>query len=207
MNSFKSLSPIAALLLGVALAAAVNAQSVQDETVKIAFSGEITALDTGAKTISVTGANGEKGVFAIGPETSILSGSQKKDMASLVVGDWIVIDANQKGDQKLATYIEVVDGPDPAAGAASAEATAAGSEVAVNGDALTPALVQIGAGQSVTFRNAGKSGAVTVVADDGSLSSPALEPGKSWSHSFDVPGVYPIHVKENAKAKGSVVVE
>ena len=68
-------------------------------------------------------------------------------------------------------------------------------------------MVKIGAGRSVTFHNTGESGVRTVVATDGSFASPPLEKGESWSHSFDVPGVYPVQIKEQPAAATSSVVE
>jgi plastocyanin len=46
-----------------------------------------------------------------------------------------------------------------------------------------------------------------VVADDGSFSSPALAKEQKWTHTFDKPGSYGIHLKEHPGAKGTIDVK
>lgn len=203
-----SISP---LLVGFALAIAAGAQPLQQEQAGTAFTGELTAVDASAGTISARGANGEQGIFEIDENaTTIMSGSQKVGLQGLHVGEWVAIDAEQRGSRKVATYVEVVDDPDsmPAGASSPTLATAAGATIEVGHGRLEPALVQIGAGQSVTFHNVDKMpGGHTVMAPDGSFSSPPLDEDDSWSHSFDVPGVYPVQIKEHPAAKASIVVE
>jgi plastocyanin len=211
MSEHKTPVSIAAVLIGfvlVGVATRVLAQPVQTEQVGIALTGEVTAVDGGAKTISVRGANGEEGVFEVDEKTTIMSGSEEVDIASLHVGDWISIDADQRGGQKVATYVEVVEDPNPVSAPTPPEATPVGATVVVGHNKLDPALVQIKAGESVTFQNVdAMPGGHTVTAIDGSFSSPGLAKGESWTHSFDVPGVYPIQIKEHPDTKASIVVE
>lgn len=205
----RALFAIPALLLGLAIALGAQAQPVQKEMVQIAFTGEVTAVDVKAGTVSVRGANGEAGVFEVDPKlTTIMSGSQDRELASLHKGEWIAIDANTRDGRKVATLIQVVEDPSEGSAPDSSVATAAGATVEVRHNKLSPALVQIAAGQTVTFHNLDKMpGGHTVMATDGSFSSPALEQGQDWTHSFDVPGVYPIHIKEHPGAEASIVVE
>ncbi len=205
------------LLFGLMLAAAANvgvvtgahAQAIQKETVGTAFTGEVTAVDAKAGTISVKGANDEKGTFHVDAKaTTIMSGSQKVGLSALHAGEWITISADTRKGKQVATYIEVVEDASGAGGQAKALATAAAATVQVRHNRLTPAVVQLRAGQSVTFHNLDKMpGGHTVEAPDGSFSSPPLDQGQSWSHSFDVPGIYPVRIKEHPAAEASIVVE
>ncbi len=94
------------------------------------------------------------------------------------------------------------------AGGVEAPATAAGASIDVGHNSLVPATVQIGVGQSVTFRCVAQmSGGHTIVARDGSFTSPPLAKDQSWSHSFDVPGVYKIGIKEHPAAEATIEVK
>lgn len=208
MSHRRAVSWSVTLFVATSLASGAGAQSVQNEKVGVAFTGEVTAVDASAKTISVSGANGEKGVFQIDDKTTIMSSSQKVGLSGLHVGEWISIDADQQHGKKVATYVEVVDDPDATGKASAALATAAGATIVVGHNRLEPAFVQISAGQSVTFENVDEMpGGHTVMAPDGSFASPPLAKGESWSHSFDVPGEYPVGIKEHPGAKARIVVE
>src|SRR5262249_36138158 len=80
--------------------------------------------------------------------------------------------------------------------------------VKVGHNGLTPGTVTIGKGDTVVFLNTqDMPGGHTVVADDGSFSSPALAKDKSWSHVFDKSGTYKVHLKEHPDAGGEIVVK
>lgn len=80
--------------------------------------------------------------------------------------------------------------------------------VHVGHNKLDPAVVKVKAGDTVVFHNLDQMpGGHTVVADDGDLSSPPLEKGGQWSHTFVMPGSYGFHIKEHPSAKATVVVE
>ncbi len=196
-------------LMALALAAGAQAQPVQDEKASTAFTGEVTSVDAKAMTLQVRGVDGEKGSFHVSAkDTTIMSGDEKVALSSLHEGDWIAIDSDTRGGRKVATYIEVVEDPGAAGGSPPAEATAAGARIEVRHNNLSPAMVQIDAGQTVTFHNVDKMpGGHTVAAVDGSFSSPPLDEGQDWSHGFDVPGVYQVRIKEHPNAKASIVVQ
>lgn len=197
-----------ALLIGLTFATLAFAQADQTEKVGVAYTAEVKSIDAKAGTIRVEGANGEAGVFQVGAGTTIMNGNQKVAIDGLHVGDWVAIEGDVKGKQTLATYIEVVEAASPDEKAAPAEATAAGATITVSHESLSPAEVQIGAGQSVTFHNVVEMpGGHTVMASDGSFSSPALMKDQSWSHSFDVPGVYTVGIKEHPAATATIIVE
>lgn len=91
---------------------------------------------------------------------------------------------------------------------AAVAAQADDAAVAVGHNRLTPPAVTIAAGESVTFTNEqAMPGGHTVVADDGSFESPALDKDESWSHTFDEPGTHAYHIKQHPDAKGTITVE
>lgn len=200
---------IPTLLVSLVLAAGADAQPVQEEQAGVAFTGQIVLVDASAKVLSLRGANGETGVFHVDDEkTTIMSGSKEVAFSDLHEGDWVAIDANASGKRQVATYIEVVEDSSGSGESSPAVPTATGATVEVRHNKLSPAIVQIGAGQTVTFHNIDKMpGGHTVMAVDGSFSSPPLDQDASWSHAFDVPGVYPIRIKEHPGAEASIVVE
>ena len=80
--------------------------------------------------------------------------------------------------------------------------------VKVGHNGLTPATVTIGKGDTVVFQNTQEMpGGHTIVVDDGSFSSPALAKDKTWSHTFEKPGTYKVHLKEHPDAGGEIVVK
>lgn len=80
--------------------------------------------------------------------------------------------------------------------------------IQVGHNSLKPSKVAIKAGDTVTFENeAEMPGGHTIVAADGSFSSPPLEKGGSWSHQFKKSGTHVFHIKEHPEAKGEIVVK
>ena len=87
-------------------------------------------------------------------------------------------------------------------------ATAGETMVHVGHNRLDPAEVSIAVGDPVVFHNMDEMpGGHSIVADDGSFSSPPLAKNESWSHTFPEPGTHLYHIKEHAAAKGKVVVK
>ncbi len=73
---------------------------------------------------------------------------------------------------------------------------------------LDPAEVSVSVGDTLTFHNLVEMpGGHTIVADDGSFESPALEKDATWAHVFEKAGSYAYHIKQHPDAKGVVVVE
>jgi hypothetical protein len=100
----------AAALLIVALSA--NAQTVKKETADFLMTGKIVVVDAAAKLITLEGANGEKGVYKVNDATTIMSGNAKIPLSGLQTGSRIAINGDNKSGENIATYIEVVEGPD-----------------------------------------------------------------------------------------------
>jgi len=80
--------------------------------------------------------------------------------------------------------------------------------VKVGHNKIDPAKLSIEAGDEVVFHNLdAMPGGHTVVADDGSFQSPGLAQDEKWTHVFEKPGTYGIHLKEHPAAKGSIEVK
>jgi exosome complex RNA-binding protein Rrp42 (RNase PH superfamily) len=100
------------LLLLVAFAAISQGQVIEDETIDTAMTGEVTAIDAAAKTLTVKGANDEGGVFYVNDKTTILDNSNKPIAFSrLKVGDHVVVDTDTHDGKQVATDIGIVDEP------------------------------------------------------------------------------------------------
>ena len=99
---------LAALCVG---SMAAWAQTIEKEKVDTALTGEITVVDTVARTVALQGANGERTVVGIDDKTTIMSDAKKIGLEGLHKGAWVAVDADRHGDSLVATYIEVVDDP------------------------------------------------------------------------------------------------
>jgi plastocyanin len=77
--------------------------------------------------------------------------------------------------------------------------------VHMHGSAFGPADVSIASGQSVQFTN-DDDAPHTATAADKSFDSGNLDPGKSWTHSFDTPGTYVYGCTYHSWMHGSVKV-
>jgi len=72
---------------------------------------------------------------------------------------------------------------------------------------LDPAALQVAKGDTVVFHNLDEMpGGHTVVADDGSFTSPPLPKDGQWKRTFDRPGRFGVHVKEHPNVKGTIEV-
>lgn len=89
----------------------------------------------------------------------------------------------------------------------AAAAVAHGPSVDVSFSAFRPRELVIGAGDTVHFRNAGGSGLrFTIVSDQGLFESPPLGHGRGWHHTFETPGIFSFHLKENEATQGRILV-
>ena len=90
----------------------------------------------------------------------------------------------------------------------AATAIAKDVTVKVGHDGFTPSTVTIGTRDTVIFSNTQEMPCGhTIVSDDGSFSSPPLGKNASWSHPFERPGTYKVHVKEHPGTVGEVIVK
>jgi len=103
---------MASLAVAVLLTASIaSAQAVKKETSDFLMTGEITAIDTTASTLTLKGANGETGTFIVNASTTIMNGDAKIGLAGLQKGSRVALNGDEPGEKRMATYIEVVEGP------------------------------------------------------------------------------------------------
>jgi len=80
--------------------------------------------------------------------------------------------------------------------------------IKVDHESFDPADLKLEKGDSVVFENtADMPGGHTVLAEDGTFASPALEKGKSWTYKFEKVGTWKIQLKEHPKTRGIIMVE
>ena len=92
--------------------------------------------------------------------------------------------------------------------AAPLRASAGEAKVEVGHNRLTPAEVAISTGDTVSFHNVDQMpGGHTIVADDGSFSSPPLAKDQTWSHTFEESGSFGVHIQEHPGAKATIEVK
>ena len=90
---------------------------------------------------------------------------------------------------------------------AAPPSTAHGPTVRLTYGGPKPAQLTIVAGQTVHFQNGGTtSRSFTVVADDGSFEGPTLARGGGWHHTFETPGSFGYHVREQPDRRGKILV-
>jgi plastocyanin len=83
---------------------------------------------------------------------------------------------------------------------------AASNAVAIQGFVFDPPTAAVAAGSEVSWTNADPA-AHTVTADDGSFDSGPMDPGRTFSATFDQPGSFAYHCEIHPTMKGTVTVE
>jgi plastocyanin len=73
-------------------------------------------------------------------------------------------------------------------------------------EAYVPETLTVKAGTTVTWRNDDTS-SHTVTEHEYEWTSPLLNPGESWSYTFNEPGVYDYHCNPHLWMVGTIVVE
>jgi hypothetical protein len=102
---------MAVLVVGLAIAGAGAAQVRTKEKVGFAVTGEITAIDVAAKSLTVKSTNDEGVVYAVNDTTNIMSGSKKLAFGDLKKGWHVVMNGQDAGATKVVTYLKVVKAP------------------------------------------------------------------------------------------------
>ncbi len=90
--------------------------------------------------------------------------------------------------------------------ALSAPALAADASVTIKDFAFTPPELTVALGTKVIFRNE-DSDVHSVVADDGSFHSNALDTGSEFAHTFNMAGVTSYHCGLHPTMQGRIVVK
>jgi plastocyanin len=83
---------------------------------------------------------------------------------------------------------------------------AAGAEVKIDNFTFAPATLKVAVGTQVTWTNRDDE-PHTVVSNDGSVKSKALDTGEKFTFTFSKPGSYPYFCSVHPQMKGTVVVQ
>jgi plastocyanin len=78
--------------------------------------------------------------------------------------------------------------------------------VTIKNDAFTPAIIRVGAGQTVTFVN-GDNETHTFTSDAAAFDSKNVDANGHFAYTFTKPGSYPYHCAIHTFMKGTVIVE
>src|SRR4051794_4215731 len=71
--------------------------------------------------------------------------------------------------------------------------------------AFQPASLEVTAGTTVTWTNSGAA-PHTVTADDGAFDSGTLQPGSTFSFTFDTPGTFAYHCEIHPNMTATIIV-
>ena len=105
-----------------------------------------------------------------------------------------------------AMLIAILAGRQTTNAAVPAAAPAAGAEVKIDNFSFTPATLTVAAGTQVTWTNRDDI-PHTVVSDDKSVKSKALDTDDKFSFTFTKPGTYSYFCSLHPKMKGTIVVQ
>jgi hypothetical protein len=111
MNRIRSFGVALAVLIALGAAPSALAQTIKDQTETGAVTGNITALDVAAGTLTVKGPNDDGGVYKVDTYTSVMNGAQKVALEDLKTGWRVVVNYDTTDKGKVAKLIEVVATP------------------------------------------------------------------------------------------------
>ncbi len=97
-------------------------------------------------------------------------------------------------------------GAPPAAGAMATAAPQSGAQVTIDNFQFGPARLTVPVGTTVTWTNRDDM-VHTVTSSTRAFSSPGLETGETFSHTFDKPGSYEYFCALHPRMTGSVIVQ
>jgi len=103
----------AVLMLGLIVGSVVNAQVRVTEKANVAATGEITAIDAAARSVTVKSTNDEGVVYVVDESATIMKGATKLALGDLQKGWSVAVNGHDDGTRKLLTFIKVVKAPTP----------------------------------------------------------------------------------------------
>jgi hypothetical protein len=101
----------ATFLLALAMAGAAVAQPRVEEKANVAVTGDITALDAAARSITVKSTGDDGVVYTVADNATIMKGATKLALADLKVGWNVALNGHDDGTTKTVTFIKVVKAP------------------------------------------------------------------------------------------------
>jgi hypothetical protein len=100
------------LVASFALAGPIHAQvGEQEEAASFGLTGTVRAVDAAKHTLEIDAPNREGGVLAVDPKAEILNGIQSIGLGDLKPGWRVVVNGDLRGEERVVTYVEVVDTP------------------------------------------------------------------------------------------------
>jgi hypothetical protein len=99
------------LLLCGAVAHESSAQARVEEKVNIAITGDVTALDPEARTITIQSTRDEGVSYQVDGAATIMKGAQNLTLGDLKTGWNVAANGHQSGDTRVLTMIKVVKAP------------------------------------------------------------------------------------------------
>jgi hypothetical protein len=111
MIRIRSLAIAIAAIFALGVAPFAHAQTIKDTTETGAVTGDITALDLTASTLTVKGPNDDGGTYKVDAYTGIMNGADKVALKDLQKGWRVVVNYDTTSKGKVAKLIEVVVAP------------------------------------------------------------------------------------------------
>jgi len=102
---------ISALLAALALSAPSAAQPRAEEKANLAVTGDVTAIDVVANTITIQSTLDEGVTYDVDGGTTIMSGASKIALGDLKTGWNVAANGHELRGRKVLTYIKVVKAP------------------------------------------------------------------------------------------------
>jgi hypothetical protein len=104
---------IALLLLAfLVLAGPVHAQvGEEEEAASFAMTGTVKAVDAAKHTIEIDAPNRGGGVLDVDPKAEIQNGDQQIALGDVKAGWRVVLNGDLRGENRVVTYVELVDAP------------------------------------------------------------------------------------------------
>jgi hypothetical protein len=99
------------LVCNLAVADLAFAQARVEEKVNIAVTGDITALDAEARTITIKSTNDDGVSYTVDGSATIMKGGQTLQLGDLKEGWNVAVNGHRAGDTRLLTMIKVVKAP------------------------------------------------------------------------------------------------
>jgi hypothetical protein len=102
---------VCVLLWSIVLAGGAAAQPRVEENVNLVVSGDITAIDADARTITVKSTNDDGIAYQVDDSATIMSGAKKLALGDLKTGWSVAMNGHRTGDARRITLIKVVKAP------------------------------------------------------------------------------------------------
>ena len=111
MTPVRLLVSVFCSLMLLLAATRIQAQPRQEQSTDVGgqVTGEIMAIDTAAKTLTVKGANNDGGTYVTNAYTTIMNGDKTIGLGDLKKGWHVAVTSDRKDGKNLAQYVTVVD--------------------------------------------------------------------------------------------------